>query len=189
MEGFIPAIVITFSLGYASFTDITGFKVYNALTIPLFFGALVYSVFTAGLSGLMIALTGAGIGFCILLIPYLMGGLGAGDVKFVTAIGAWIGPTYLLPGIIVGCVVTVLCFGLMAVHRTGFAGISDNVRLMFLRLSCFGKNLALEDQFESVRSIARSDNNEKRGRLIPFSAMVSLGILLVILGVELFKRQ
>ncbi|MFK4998209.1 prepilin peptidase [Bacillus sp. N9] len=36
------------------------------------------------------------VGFALLLIPYLLGGMGAGDVKLMAAIGALMGTTFVL---------------------------------------------------------------------------------------------
>ncbi|MBW1992755.1 MAG: prepilin peptidase, partial [Deltaproteobacteria bacterium] len=38
------------------------------------------------------------LGFALLIVPYLLGGMGAGDVKALAALGAWLGPwqTFIL---------------------------------------------------------------------------------------------
>ena len=42
--------------------------------------------------GLLTAMAGFGVGFGILLVLWLIGGGGAGDVKLIGALGAWMGP-------------------------------------------------------------------------------------------------
>ncbi len=42
-------------------------------------------------------------GFVVLLVPYLFGGLGAGDVKLLTAFGAILGPS-VLRGTVIGVI-------------------------------------------------------------------------------------
>ena len=177
MDGAIPLLVVAVGVTIATFTDVTRFKVYNRLTFPIFFGGLAYGLLTAGLAGLGFALEGAFTGFGILMIPYLMGGLGAGDVKFVMAMGSWVGVSALLPGIIIGCLVLFVYYGVIIGRQQGFAGLAMNLQLMMMRLSCFGRNLAMSDQFESVQTAANSPESENRGRLIPFSAMMSIGIV------------
>ena len=44
-----------------------------------------------GAAGLWTALLGLLAGFVLLLIPYLLGGMGAGDVKALAALGALLG--------------------------------------------------------------------------------------------------
>jgi prepilin peptidase CpaA len=181
MEGVFPLLVIGVGITIASVTDFYRFNVYNALTFPVFFGGLAYGAIFGGWSGLGFALAGAFCGFGILLVPYLLGGLGAGDVKFVMAMGTWLGAAYLLPAILIGCGVVFVYYLLVVARRQGMAGMAANIQLMAMRLSCFGKNLALNDQFESVQSAARTPESRNHGRLIPFSAMMSVGILIALL--------
>lgn len=181
MDGVVPSLVVASGLIIATFTDIRQFKVYNALTFPIFFGGLIWGFANDGWSGLGFALAGAVTGLLILLIPYLMGGLGAGDVKFVAAIGSWIGAAYLLPAILIGCLVLFVYYMVITARRQGFSMFAQNLQLMFAQLSCFGRNLAGNDQFESVQSAARDLNSPNRSRLIPFSAMMSIGILIVLI--------
>lgn len=49
-----------------------------------------------GVPGLLLSLCGLGLGLTLLLLPYLLGGMGAGDVKALAALGALIGPYDLL---------------------------------------------------------------------------------------------
>jgi prepilin peptidase CpaA len=189
MDGVIPLLVVAIGVVVSTFTDVTRFKVYNRLTFPIFFGGLAYGLILGGLSGLGFAMAGAFTGFGILIIPYLMGGLGAGDVKFVMAMGSWIGASALLPAIIIGCLVLFIYYGVVIARQRGFAGLMMNMQLMMMRMSCFGKNLAMTDNFESVQSAANSPDSENRGRLIPFSAMMSIGIVAVLIIANLLKKM
>ena len=181
MDGAIPLMVVAVGAAIASFTDFTKFKVYNLLTFPVFFAGLAYGAISGGLSGLGFALSGAFAGFAILMIPYLMGGLGAGDVKFMMAMGSWLGVASILPAIILGCCALFIYYAAVIARRQGVNGLAIDLQLLMLRLSCFGRNLAMNDRFESVQSAANSTESSNRGRLIPFSAMMSVGILAVIL--------
>ena len=46
-----------------------------------------------GWNGLEFSLKGLGLGFALLILPYVFGGMKAGDVKFLAAIGALVGAT------------------------------------------------------------------------------------------------
>ena len=172
---FIPYIVIAGCALIGSFTDVRDFKVYNVLTIPCFVAGVAFYTTTQGLPGLGYSLGGAILGFLILLLPYLLGGVGAGDVKFVMAIGAWLGPALLFPALLIGCLATGVYALVLMVTYGGASDAKLNVQLLFLRLAAFGKNLSLDDQFESVQEVKSSP--EFRKRLIPFSAMFSVGLL------------
>ena len=172
---FVPFFVICVCALVASFSDVREFKVYNALTFPCFFAGILFYSITQGWTGLGYSLGGAALGFVILVLPYLLGGLGAGDVKFVMAMGTWLGSQLLFPALIIGCIATGIYSMVLILKNGGAKDVVLNVQLMFLRLAAFGNNFRLNDQFESVQDIKKSP--ERRKRLIPFSAMFSLGII------------
>ncbi len=76
-------------------TDIRSRKIYNAVLFPALGAAFLISMVTAGAAGFLHSLAGFGLGFAILLIPYFMGGMGAGDVKLLAVIGAVKGPLFV----------------------------------------------------------------------------------------------
>ena len=63
-------------------------RIPNALTLPIMGAALVWHFADAGASGLMFSLGGLAAGLGLMLVPFLMGGLGGGDVKMLAAVGA-----------------------------------------------------------------------------------------------------
>jgi prepilin peptidase CpaA len=89
----------------AGFTDWRSRRIPNWLTIPgLVLGILVNSL-TRGWPGAKDSLLGAGFGL-LLLFPFVYAkGIGMGDLKFVTALGAFLGPADLIPVLAVGILV------------------------------------------------------------------------------------
>ncbi|MDC3416945.1 A24 family peptidase [Aquibacillus salsiterrae] len=77
-------------------TDLKSRKIYNKVIFPSFILALLFHIIIDGLSGLTSSLLGFVVGFALLLIPYLMGGMGAGDVKLLALIGAIKGVSFVL---------------------------------------------------------------------------------------------
>jgi len=77
-------------------TDTLKAKIPNVLNLSLLIAGLVLNTLDSGLHGLLMGFAGAGLGVALLLLPYLMGGMGAGDVKALGALGALIGPGALL---------------------------------------------------------------------------------------------
>jgi prepilin peptidase CpaA len=53
---------------------------------------LAYNCIGSGVQGLTDGILGMLLGFAFLILPYLWGGMGAGDVKALAALGAWLGP-------------------------------------------------------------------------------------------------
>jgi prepilin peptidase CpaA len=84
-----------------------------------------------GAGGWLYAIQGAGVGLLLLLPFYLLRAMGAGDVKLVAMVGAFLGPAS-----VVGTVLfTFLAGGLMSLYmllRAGMLGrLLHNFRLMF----------------------------------------------------------
>lgn len=77
-------------------TDLRSRKIYNNVIAPALLLATVLHMATAGWGGLLHMLAGLGAGLAILLIPYLLGGMGAGDVKLLALVGALKGAGFVL---------------------------------------------------------------------------------------------
>jgi prepilin peptidase CpaA len=68
-------------------------KVPNWLTFPLVLAGWLAAAWCGGFSGLAMSIAGTLVGLGLLLPAYAIGGMGAGDVKLMAGIGAWIGAT------------------------------------------------------------------------------------------------
>ena len=78
----------------ASVWDLRTRRIPNALTFGGSALAVAVHLITGGWSGAAWSIGGWAIG-CALFLPFfLLGGMGAGDVKLMAAIGAWIGPAH-----------------------------------------------------------------------------------------------
>lgn len=80
----------------AAATDIHDQRVPNWLTFPAALLAVVLHVYAAGMQGLLFSLGGYASGFALLIIFYAVGGMGAGDVKLLATVGAFLGPREVL---------------------------------------------------------------------------------------------
>jgi prepilin peptidase CpaA len=79
-------------LFFAVASDMRFHRIPNLLTLPALLVALLVSPSVGATSGLFEAAMGAALGFALLIGPYALGGMGAGDVKALMVLGAWIGP-------------------------------------------------------------------------------------------------
>lgn len=87
-------IVVVIALGGAAAAwDITTRRVPNVLTCGAGALALVYSAMYGGGAGLLSSALGGLTGLALFFPLFALGGMGAGDVKLLAALGAWLGPT------------------------------------------------------------------------------------------------
>lgn len=71
--------------------DVHRQRIPNWLTFPALAAALAYAGASGGAAGALGAAAGAGAALALLLLPYALGALGAGDVKAAMALGAGFG--------------------------------------------------------------------------------------------------
>jgi len=83
-------------VGLAAVIDIRQHRVPNYLTVPAALAGLAFHSFAPGGWGVGVSLAGFAVGFGLLLLPWLFGGGGMGDVKLLAALGAWLGPMLML---------------------------------------------------------------------------------------------
>ena len=90
-----PYIVIGVAAA-AALTDVTSRRIPNVLTFGAAGAALIYGAATGSAAGAFDALAGWLVGALLLMPLFLVRGMGAGDVKLVAALGAWVGPVEAL---------------------------------------------------------------------------------------------
>ena len=72
--------------------DLRSRRIPNVLTFGAALAALIYGTLDGGGPGLMQALTGWFLAAALFFPLFALGGMGAGDVKLLAALGAWLGP-------------------------------------------------------------------------------------------------
>lgn len=85
-----PIWFLTAALVVAAAIDGWKLKVPNWLTYPLIVSGWVYSGLAFGWAGLGYSLLGTLVGLGMLLPLHAIGGMGAGDVKLLAGVGAWV---------------------------------------------------------------------------------------------------
>jgi len=96
-----PTLIV---LAVATFTDLRYRRIPNWLVLPFLLAGIVVSPWRPdwggsshrfGWQGLGQSFLGMGLGLLIFGVLFWLGGMGGGDVKLCTALGAWIGPVQM----------------------------------------------------------------------------------------------
>lgn len=151
------ALVLVPFLGAAVITDMLRRSVPNVLVGLMFvFGIVVQFSFASSAGGAILAsFGGAVVGLVILLPFYMIGGMGAGDVKLLAAAGSFFGPQAALAAgaftLVAGAVL-----GLIVV-------IGRSLKASLL-----------------ARRFVRADRKDIAGAQLPYSIAISAGALTVL---------
>ena len=76
----------------------------NVLTASVAIAGVAAAIAGVHPIGVAAALGGAALGFALMLPGHLFGGTGAGDVKFLAALGTWLGPRQILTAFLVSAI-------------------------------------------------------------------------------------
>jgi prepilin peptidase CpaA len=97
-------VVLGVILIIASIEDFLSLRIPNWVTFPGLAVGLLYFSITRGYEGFLFSLIGALTGLGLLIIPYIMGGTGAGDVKLLGAVGSFLGAHGVFIVFILSCI-------------------------------------------------------------------------------------
>jgi prepilin peptidase CpaA len=118
-----PVWVVSITLVVAAVIDGWKLKVPNWITFPMIALGWIYSATLspyAGWEGLLFSLVGTAVGLGLLLPAYAIGGMGAGDVKLLAGVGAWVWGTNTLWAFAISALIGgAIALG-MVVYRRGW---------------------------------------------------------------------
>lgn len=121
-------------------TDLRERKIYNKVLLPFLILAFGLHLFTDGWSGLTASAVGLLVGLAILIIPYFMGGMGAGDVKLLAVIGAIKGISFVL----MTSLYMALVGGIIALFIFLFRkGVGSRIKQTIYFLSCLKQGVKI----------------------------------------------
>lgn len=151
----------------AAVTDYRTRKIPNWLTVSAAVAGLLYHTLAPGGFGPLMALAGFGVGFCLLLLPWILGGGGMGDVKMLAALGTWLGPLFILVAFALGAGFASLMAMSMMFGSVVTSGISSTQR-KFLTAGGAGVTLTQEARLKKAK------------RMLPFAIPVAIGTFLTL---------
>lgn len=91
---FITELLLGIIVGSALGYDFYCKRIPNSIILAGITTACAGALFVRGLIGLIVCIGGIIVPFIMLYVPYLVRGLGAGDIKLICVIGGFLGPLY-----------------------------------------------------------------------------------------------
>lgn len=142
LRSVLPALLLAALLAAAVATDIRSRRIPNRLVgFGMAAGLTLHATVTPGAGlfgtpfgglGLLLALGGLALGLLLLLPMYALGAMGAGDVKLMAMIGAFVGPREMLGVALCSLVAGGLLALLFAVAEGSLGKVLGNVRTLLL---------------------------------------------------------
>jgi prepilin peptidase CpaA len=168
----IPVGVVLIASCVAAITDIWKYRVYNVLTFPLLLTGVVYHAAIGGWGGLADSLLAVLFGFAILFVPYLLGLMGAGDVKLLAGVAAWLCLQLTLVAFVVTSLVAGIYAAALICYRGKIRESWDTMKLIFYRFAVMKVYFGKDDLVETY-----STGVDHRLRVIPYGAMIPFGVV------------
>ena len=159
----------------AAYIDGKELRVPNKITFPMIIAGWIWSSIAYGMEGdgwyvgLMWSFAGTAVGLATLLPAYAVGGMGAGDVKMMAAIGAW-----------VHCQITIYAFCVSAIVGAILAVImviaAGEGRRHFNQFFCIINEFMTIRDPETLAQIATERKTTMR--LLPYGIPLAIGTVL-----------
>lgn len=121
----------------AGWTDFRSRRIPNWLTVPALLIGVAANLALGGWSGLRDSLLGVGLAFALLLPFWLLRSLGAGDLKFVVALGAFIGPGHLVDVLLGSVFVAGVMAMALVIYKRRFLETMRNIGHILISLVTF----------------------------------------------------
>jgi len=155
-------------------SDVRSRRISNRLNLLVACAGLATMLAVRGPGGLLWSAGGLGAGLAVSFVIYAVGAIGAGDAKFIGALGAWLGPGGVLVALAAGTVLA----GLVAVVEI----IRSQDRAAYLaNLSLLAGKVASGRLFDP-EAASHAALNEGRASL-PYGAFPG-GVALILLGLR-----
>ena len=155
---------------WASWIDYKQRKVPNWLNAAIATAGFLAQGWYFGTHGISAGVFGLAVGFSTLIVPWLMHGMGAGDVKLMMAIGVWLGPWLTFVSFCVGAVVGGIIAVIMILSTGRFWMAYGNLATIGQKIT---NRSTIFSEFGSAKSFGESS------QLLPYGVPLTIGTLMV----------
>ena len=176
--GFWPMTCAVLAPGalLASWIDYSQRRVPNWLNLTLIVAGFTAQWVYFGIAGFGTGALGLLTGFGLLIVPWLMHGMGAGDVKLLAAIGVWLGPLLTFYSFVLGVAIGGLVALVMILSTGRLQMACANIGVILAKCS---SRQTVFSEFGSAKSFGSTS------QLLPYGVPLTVGTLIV-LGAKMF---
>jgi len=165
---FFQTIALAVSVAAVAW-DVTTRRIPNVLTFGAAIAAVVVHGYLEGWAGIGPSLAGWLVGAALFFPFFALGGMGAGDVKLLAAVGAWLGP---LAAVWVG-LFTGIAGGVMALVIAAFSGYLKHAFMNLFSLLMFWR-------IEGLRAAPDMTLSSSAGPRLAYAVPVLAGLVLTL---------
>ena len=163
--------LLLFILAIATWQDLTRHLIPNVLTFSAAILGMCVQIWLSGLQGMLTGLEGLAVGLAMLLPFYIRGGMGAGDVKMMAAVGTFLGPM----NTVMAVAMTLMAGGVMGI---GVILLRGNIRGLLYRYGLMAQCLFVTGSVSYVPPQA-DETTPLRGVRFPYAVAIATGTLAV----------
>ena len=156
--------VFTLLLMIGCVTDLRSRRIPNELVLAILVSGWLFAILSGDAwRALGLSLAGTALGFAIWIGFYVVGAIGAGDVKFFAAAGAWLGPGLTWRAALIAAVAG----GVLAVAML----------LLEKRLGTALQRIALAASSRTLAVVPDGPNSSTKNRRLPYGVALAVGAL------------
>jgi prepilin peptidase CpaA len=170
-----PAVVVLVCTAIAAVTDWHSFTIRNVITLPLILSGILYHALVNDSAGFFDSVGAVCLMAAILFVPYVLGGMGAGDLKLMAGVGAWLGIRQTFYVLIASSLAAGVYALVLVVQRRELKRTLLNFQVMYYKFRSLGAHLGPDERIETIVG-----GDDRRRRAIPFGVMVALGVIIVL---------
>jgi prepilin peptidase CpaA len=161
--------LVTVTLIVAAVIDGKKLKVPNYITFPMILSGWVFNTAVMGWEGLGLSLLGTLVGLGLLLPAYAIGGMGAGDVKLLAGVGAWVGSGVTFYAFCVSAIVGGVIAVAMVVLQRGWTKHKNQFLMILNEIATVGSP-------SELATIAAERKSSMM--LLPYGIPIAIGTIL-----------
>ena len=175
----------------SGFCDLKERKIPNKVTFTGILIGILFNSVTGGWNGLMQVILGLFAGLAIFFLPFMMGGMGAGDVKLMGAIGALMGWKFTLMTALYSAIVG----GIMVLTHLLYTGkLRETFKKMLYALInmllLFAIRLGYNETVYKAHEKFSKNGQDYKKIYIPYGVAIAGGAVMVLIaynqGINIF---